>query len=98
MFIVYNVEILCNVTQKKQKKTIVLLALGDYRSYFKCMKYGCIHLEGWGGGWGCGTRSKLALKGNYGVLQMKQLVVRGLELATGWGIGERGVGGVRGGM
>lgn len=49
MFIVYNVEILCNVTQKKQKKTIVLVALGDYRSYFKCMKYGCIHLEGWGG-------------------------------------------------
>lgn len=97
MFIVYNVEFLCNVTQKKnnKKKTIVLVALGEYESYFRWMKYGCIQLAALGG-------NSLELS-NSDLTRLKrelreQSVVRGLELATWWSIGEGGIGGVRGCM
>lgn len=81
--------------KNNKKKTIVLVALGEYESYFRCMKYGCIQLEALGG-------NTLELS-NLDLTRLKrelreQSVVRGLELATWWRIGEGGVGGVRGGM
>lgn len=101
MFIVYNVEFLCNVTQKKKttKKNNCASSARGIRIVFQVNEIRVYSARGAGGKF-AGTVELGLNSPRTGIMEfhsMKQSVVRRLELTTWWSIGEGGVGGVRGG-